>query len=325
LRGAIVLVALFTCFLILQTLSAAPVSAQGAHVSGNLIVSDSAKGGNSTGVRHFTVIVSASGFNGSPNPLYLQAIQGERVDIRFVYGDQFLSFDNPHKMLISGYNIVTGNIDRAIPVQEINFTAGQVGSFQFYCIIPCFGMDNLQNGFLVISASTQTAPVSTNLGNLKVEATGTIITASVLLSNQKGAPISGAIVEFAVSSEFGPVKMGQNVTGPDGTAQLSFPLNTPRDILVTAHFAGSGQYLQSQLSTSFSPPPLKTGPPPETPYVNGQAPSVDLRLAGILPIHSLIIVALGLVVVISVWSVYALVLREIAVIWKAGKRMDEDK
>jgi hypothetical protein len=325
LRAAIVLVAFFIFFLILQTMNPNPVSAQSAQVSGNLAVSTPTQGSNSTGVRYFTVIVSASGFNGSPNPFYLQAIQGDRIDIRFVYGDQFLSFDNPHKMLIGGYNIVTGNVDRAIPVQEVNFTAGQVGSFQFYCIIPCFGMDNLQNGFLVVSASSETAPVETNLSNLNVGATGTIITASVLLRNQKGAPISGAIVEFAVSSDFGPVKMGQNVTGPDGTAQLSFPLNTPRDILVTAHFAGSGQYLQSQLSTTFSPPPLTTGPPPEAPFVNGQAPSVDFRLAGILPIHSLIIVTVGLIVVISVWSVYALVLREIAVIWKAGKRVDEDK
>lgn len=326
-RGAVALVTLFTFFLILQAANTntATAYAQSTGISGNLTVFNSMSGSNSTGVRYFTVIVSASGFNGSPNPFYLQVIQGDRIDVRFIYGDQDLSFDNPHKMLIGGYNIVTGNVDRQIPVQEVNFTASQVGSFQFYCIIPCFGMENLQEGFLVVSASTRTAPVSTNLSNLNVAADGNIITVSVLLANQKGAPISGAIVEFSVSSDFGPVKMGQNTTGPEGTAKLSFPLNTPRGILVTVHFAGSGQYLQSQTATSFNPPPRTTEPAPEAPYVNGQAPSVDLRLAGILPAHSLIIVTVGLVVVLSVWCVYALVLREILTVWKAGKKTEERK
>lgn len=324
-RAAAILVALFTFFLIVQFANATPASAQLTNISGKLTVFNSPPSVNETGVRYFTVLVSASGFNGSPNPFYLQVIQGDRVDIRFVYADQDLSFDNPHKMLIGGYNIVTANIDQLIPVQEVNFTAGQVGSFQFYCIIPCFGMENLQEGFLVVSASTRTAPVSTNLSQLNVAANGNIITVTVLLVNAKGAAISGAIVEFSVSSDFGQVKMGQNTTGSDGTAQLSFLLNTPRPILVTAHFAGSGQYLQSQTATSFHPPPRQTPPPLETPYVNGQAPSVDLRLAGILPIHSLIIVTVGLIVVLSVWCVYALILKEVVKVWKAGKITEEDK
>jgi hypothetical protein len=319
------LVALFTFFLIIQFANATAASSQSTQISGNLKVFNLTPSSNETGVRYFTILVSASGFNGSSNPFYLQVIQGDRVDIRFIYADQDLSFDNPHKMIIGGYNIVTGNVDRLIPLQEVNFTASQVGSFQFYCIIPCFGMENLQEGFLVVSASTRTAPVSTNLSNLNVAADGNIITVSVLLANQKGAPISGAIVEFSVSSDFGPVKMGQNTTGSDGTAKLSFPLNTPRGIFVTVHFAGSGQYLQSQTATSFTPPPLRTEPPLEAPYVNGQAPSVDLRLAGILPTHSLIIVTVGLIVVLSVWGVYALVLKEVVGVWKAGKTMEEDK
>jgi hypothetical protein len=325
-RGGVALVALFTFFLILQFTNVTAASGQLTNISGNLTVFNLTPSSNETGVRYFTVLVSASGFNGSANPFYLQVTQGDRVDIRFIYADQDLSFDNPHKMLIGGYNIVTGNVDKQIPVQEVNFTASQVGSFQFYCIIPCFGMENLQEGFMVVSASTRTAPVSTNLSQLNVAARGNVITVSVLLANKNGAPISGAIVEFSVSSDFGQVKMGQNTTGSGGTAELSFafPLNTPRAIFVIAHFAGSGQYLQSQTSTSFIPPPSQTEPTPETPYVNGQAPSVDLRLAGILPIHSLIIVTVGLLVVLSVWSVYALVLREIVAVKRAGRTVEED-
>ena len=324
-RGAVALVALFTFFLILQFANATTASGQSTGFSGNLTVFNPTPNTNETGVRYFTVLVSASGFNGSSNPFYLQVIQGDRVDIRFIYADQDLSFDNPHKMLIGGYNIVTGNVDKQIPVQEVNFTASQVGSFQFYCIIPCFGMDYLQQGFLVVSASTRTAPVSTNLNQLNVATRGNVITASVLLANKNGAPISGAIVEFSVSSDFGPVKMGQNTTGSDGMAQLSFPLTTPREILVTAHFAGSGQYLQSQTATSFTPPPSQTQPTLEAPYVNGQSPSVDLRLAGVQPTHSIIIVAVGLVVVLSVWSVYALVLKEIVAVRRASRRVGEDE
>jgi len=324
-RGTVALVALFTFFLILQFAHATASSGQLTNISGNLTVFNLTPSSNETGVRYFTVLVSASGFNGSLNPFYLQVTQGDRVDIRFIYADQNLAFDNPHKMIIGGYNIVTGNVDRQIPVQEVNFTASQVGSFQFYCIIPCFGMENLQQGFLVVSASTHTAPVSTNLSQLNVAARGNVITVSVLLANKNGAPISGAIVEFSVSSDFGQVKMGQNTTGSDGTAQLSFPLSAPRAIFVTVHFAGSGQYLQSQTATSFVPPPRQIEPILEAPYVNGQAPSVDLRLAGILPIHSLIIVTVGLIVVLSVWCVFALVLKEVVGVWKAGKRMEEDK
>jgi hypothetical protein len=324
-QGSIALVALFTFFLILPFAHAAAASSQLTSTSGNLTVFNLTPSSNETGVRSFTVLVSASGFNGSLNAFYLQVIQGDRVDIRFVYADQNLAFDNPHKMLIGGYNIVTGNIDRKIPVQEVNFTASQVGSFQFYCIIPCFGMENLQQGFLVVSASTRTAPVSTNLSQLNVAAPGNVVTVSVLLTNKNGAPISGAIVEFSVSSDFGQVKMGQNTTGSDGTAQLSFPLNAPRPIYVTAHFAGSGQYLQSQTATSFVPAPRQTEPIVETPYVNGQAPNIDVRLAGILPIHSVIIVAVGLIVVLSVWLVFALVLKEVVGVWRTGKTMEEDK
>ncbi len=323
-RSAVALVALFTFFLILQFANATATSGQLTGISGNLTVFNLTPSSNETGVRYFTVLVSASGFNGSANPFYLQVSQGDRVDIRFIYADQVLAFDNPHKMIIGGYNIVTGNVDRQIPVQEVNFTASQVGSFQFYCIIPCFGMENLQQGFLVVSASTRTAPVSTSLGQLNVAARGDVITVSVLLANKNGAPISGAIVEFSVSTDFGQVKMGQNTTGSDGTAQLSFPLSTPRAIFVTVHFAGSGQYLQSQTATSFIPPPAQTTPTLETPYVNGQAPSVDLRLAGILPVHSLIIVTVGLLVVLSVWSVYALVLREIVAVKRASRTVEED-
>ncbi len=323
-RGAVALVALFTFFLILQFANATAASGQLTGISGNLTVFNLMPSSNETGVRYFTVLVSASGFNGSANPFYLQVTQGDRVDIRFIYADQDLAFDNPHKMLIGGYNIVTGNVDKQIPVQEVNFTASQVGSFQFYCIIPCFGMENLQEGFMVVSASTRTAPVSTNLSQLNVAARGNVITISVLLANKNGAPISGAIVEFSVSSDFGQVKMGQNTTGSGGTAQLSFPWSTPRAIFVTVHFAGSGQYLQSQTATSFIPPPSQTTPTLETPYVNGQAPSVDLRLAGILPVHSLIIVTVGLLVVLSVWSVYALVLREIVAVKRASRTVEED-
>ncbi len=157
-RGALALVALLTFCLILHFANATAASGPLTGISGNLKVLNLTPSSNETGVKYFTVLVSASGFNGSPNPFYLQVIQGDRIDIRFVYSDQDLSFDNPHKMLIGGYNIVTGDIDGQIPVQEVNFTASQVGSFQFYCIIPCFGMENLQQGFLVVSASSADSP-----------------------------------------------------------------------------------------------------------------------------------------------------------------------
>jgi len=324
LRVAIALVALFTFFLILQVTNTVTVSSELTNTPGNLAVFNLTPSNNATGVKDFTVIVSASGFNGTATALNLPVNQGDQVTIRFVYGDQSLSFDNPHKMRIGGYNIVTGNIDRLIPVQIVNFTASQVGRFQFICIIPCYGMENLQAGFIIVSASSRQAPVATNLSHLNVEASGNIVTLSVVLANQKGAPISGAIVEFYVSTDFGPVKMGQNTTASDGTAQLAFSMTTPREIFVTAGFAGSGQYLQSQTGTSFTPPPGQVEATQGAPWVNGQAPSVDLRLAGIEPVHSIIIVTVGLIVILSVWSVYALVLKEVGAVRRAGRKREEE-
>lgn len=322
-RATIALVALFAFFVVLQAASMTTALSESTNISGNLPVFDVAPTDNVTGVRDFTVVVSASGFNGTANPLNIQVNQGDQVTIRFVYGDQGLSFDNPHKMRIGGYNIVTGNIDNQIPVQIVNFTASQVGRFQFICIIPCYGMENLQQGFIIVSASKREQPVPTNLSHLNVEASGNTVTLSVLLANQKGAPISGAIVEFYVSTDFGPVKMGQNTTSSDGTAKLSFKMTTPREIVVTVRFAGSGQYLQSQAATSFTPPPTQIEPNIQAPYVNGQSPSVDLRLAGIEPIHSAIIVTVGMLVVLSVWGVYALVLKEIVAVWRANRKREE--
>ncbi len=336
-NAVIVAVIAFTFFLLLQPANATQVAPYGSIAqSGVLAIQKPNSTDNGTETSLFTVIVGSSGFNGSADPISLQVSQGDRVTIKFVYGDENLSFDNPHIVLMDGYNIQTGKIDRETPVQELTFTAGQVGSFHFHCALPCVGMENLQQGTLVVVTSKQGAPIATNLTQMKVETSGNGISISARLTDQQGLPVSGAIVHFYVSTDFGPLNLGQNATASDGTVQFDYSPGSLREMVVTAVFTGSGRYLESKAATSFIPQSMQTSgvlvlvspvplqPPANlvTPYLSGQVPAMDLRLVGVQPVPAAIIVTIALLIVISVWSVYALVVKEILALRKAGKAQE---
>ena len=104
--------------------------------------------GEVPGVEVFTMLVSSRGFNGSSNTLNLNVPQGDQVDITFVYSDP--TINTAHQLAVEGYNIRTSIIDQANPISKIQFVAGQIGSFQIHCIIPCVGMENLQNAWLLV-------------------------------------------------------------------------------------------------------------------------------------------------------------------------------
>ncbi len=336
----IVTVIAFTFFVLLQPASAIQVAPyESTTQPGILAVQKLNSTDNGTETRIFTVIVGSSGFNGSAYPINIQVSQGDKVTIRFVYGDGSLSFDNPHIILIDGYNIETGKIDRETPVQELTFTAGQVGNFHFHCALPCVGMENLQQGTLVVATSKQGAPIATNLTQMKVENNGNGISISARLTDQQGAPVSGAIVNFYVSTDFGPLNLGQNATASDGSVQFEYSPGSLREMVVTAAFAGSGRYMESKAATSFIPQsaqgsggvlvlvsPGALQPPANlvSPYLSGQVSAMDLRLVGVQPVLGAIIVTIALLIVISVWSVYALVVKEILAVRKAGKAQERN-
>lgn len=122
-------------------------------ITGSIESSSTTQAGVSNSTRSFTIYVSYLGFNGSSRSLDLNVEQGASVSIKFIWNDTTLNFDNAHQMEVQRYGIVSAVIDRQLPVSVIQFTASEAGAFQINCIIPCEGMGNLQNAWLVVSTA----------------------------------------------------------------------------------------------------------------------------------------------------------------------------
>src|SRR5665647_1571480 len=124
------------------------------------------------GIKQFRVEVSKKGFNNSSDELRLEVVEGQTVEITFVYADD-ASRDNQHIIFIGGYKIQTDTLGKDNPEVTVKFTADKTGEFPINCIMECAGHDNLQNGKLVVSpaatqvtaASTQDTTSSTQQGN----------------------------------------------------------------------------------------------------------------------------------------------------------------
>lgn len=100
---------------------------------------------------YFTIYVSHLGFNDSSGKLTLSVTQGDSVSIKFIWNDSTLAFDNAHQMEVQGYAVISAVIDQKSSTSVVQFTASASGTFQINCIIPCDGMSNLQNGWLVVA------------------------------------------------------------------------------------------------------------------------------------------------------------------------------
>lgn len=269
----------------------------------------------------FTIIVSAAGFNGSAAPLTLQVNRGDNLTIKFVYGDGDLNFDNPHIIRIEGYGITTGRIDKETPVQTVTFTAGQVGRFQFHCVIPCFGMENLQNGALEVTPIPTKIAVSTETTIRHMETHPSLhLHVIAVVTDTSNNPIAGVVVDFLVETSFGLMKVGSNVSQADGSAHFLYPLTTSREMRVVVNFGGSGNFKASNATGTLVPNYTSVQTNETTPYLSQQSPSVDLRLVGVPPLTSYIIVLVALTVIAAVWSVYVFVLTQILAIRKVAQK-----
>lgn len=297
-----------------STLSGYAIMTSASHSGSAALITSQTTG--DFGPRIFTVLVSSHGFNGSSNTLNLPVSQGDQVDITFVYSDPTVS--TAHEMAIEGYNIHTAIIDQANPTSKIQFVAGEVGSFLIHCIIPCVGMENLQNAWLIVKESVgriirtsltlQTALTVQTLQNL---ATGSVLSIVAQVSDPAGNPITGLIVSFYVSTDFGMMQIGNNVTDTKGTARYTYPLASIRDMTVEAYFPGSGIYQSGNATASLTPSN------PGTVFVSiggennhppgGEGSFFDPRLIGVPNEVSRVLAALVLVVIICVWSTFAYV------------------
>jgi len=265
----------------------------------------------------FTVMVSSQGFNGSSNTLNLAVSQGDPVSITFVYDDPTVY--TAHQIEIEGYNIQTTIIDQANPISKLQFVAGQTGTFQIHCIIPCVGMENLQNAWLVVkqaagrtvstSLTLQTTLTAQTLQN--VGPTGASLGIIARVTDSTGNPITGLIVKFYVSTDFGMMEIGNNVTDKNGVAQYDYPLASIRNMTIEAYFPGSGIYRGGNATTYITPPNsgavfVSLGGEENHPL--GEGGFFDVRLVGVPPDVNVVLAVIVLIAILCVWSTFAYVI-----------------
>jgi len=281
--------------------------------AGSMAIITNQTTGESSGVDVFTVLVSSHGFNGSANTFNLDVSQGDQVDITFVYSDP--TVNTAHQIAVEGYNIRTSIIDQANPIAKIEFVAGQIGSFQIHCIIPCVGMENLQNAWLLVKQSPGvTIGTTLSLRNgLSLALNGSVLNIIARVTDKAGNPITGLIISFYVSTDFGMMEIGNNVTDTNGVARFTYPLPSLRNMTVAAYFPGSGIYLSGNATASFAPPNSGIG----TGFVSvggginnppgGEGAFFDPRLVGVPTEVNVALVAIVLIVILCVWSTFAYV------------------
>jgi hypothetical protein len=274
----------------------------------------------------FTVVVSSIGFNGTSGPFSIAVNQGDTVTIHFVYGDNSLSFDNPHRVFIDSYALTTGTIDRTTPIQTLTFTVGQAGQFKFHCDLPCFGMENLQQGVLVVRPHCRNGSLiptgfSPLLSQVRAQRALAIF---AYLSDLNDTPIAGVLVNFHVSTDFGQMSIGQNSTYSNGMAELTYTPGSIATLDVTASFAGTCVYQASSVTATLQLPAPSTNPGGQSPYISGQA-LIDTRLVGVQVALALLVITLGVIVVASLWSTIGYVFLRIFRISKADEKSMEDR
>ncbi len=272
------------------------------------------------GSKIFTIIVGHDGFNHTSGPLTIQVNQGDNVTIKFVYGDANFTYNNPHVIRIEGYNIQTHVLDKKAPVQLLSFTVGQTGRFVIHCIVPCFGMENLQNGALEVIPSPSKISINTIITMSHMEYHPNLhFHAIAMVTDKNNSPVSGVLVDLFVGTSFGLMKLGSNVSQADGSVHFLFPLTMMRDAEIFVSFGGSGNFRPSNATGRLLMNYSNVSNNQSTPYLFGQTRLIDLRLIGIPPLSAYATVLVVLTVLATVWSVYTFVLMQILAIRRLAK------
>ena len=293
--------------------------------------------GTSEQIKAFTVIVNRYGFNGTDKTLSLNLSQGDAVHITFVYGDGELSYDNPHVIFLRGYDLRTTVISRSNPIATLDFVATETGTFAFYCLVPCVGMENLSSGAVVV-APRPPGNLPTALDVMLDGATiqGQSVNMAATLA-QGSQPVSNARVDFYVSTTFGPMRVGTAITDEKGVARMGYRFGESGNLAVIAEFAGTGSLAPSSKQLNVLVEPRPEEPPivgilpnamgenvPRLPYAVGQNQIPDIRAVGVPLSQSLPVITLVLLIVGSVWATYAYVFAQIRAI-KSGSPPEQER
>lgn len=295
-----------------------------------------AQEGEQPKLRSFVVIVSRFGFNatmgmGGPMMGQRQSLfnitvnEGDRVRITFVYGDTDMRVNNPHVITIDGYNIASTELNLKNRQDTIEFTAGQVGEFKFYCSIPCTGMDNLQAGVLFTRLAL-TADINTRLliSPSKPDHSdhSKPLALQAQLRDEMGGPIEGVMINFLEKTRYGYAIVASSSTNKEGLAVISYEQRIPRTAEITAIFGGSGKFRPSN-STLLLQSNTLASERDDSPWVSRQNLFVDLRVVGVPPHVGFSLVLLLSIVVGSVWLTYAYVAKQIFNILRERRKEGE--
>ena len=256
----------------------------------------------------FTIYVGYLGFNDTSGNLTLSVGQGDTVRIKFVWNDSALPFVNAHQVGIDGYNLQSGVLNDNTNTSVVQFTASLVGTFRFHCVVPCLGNDALQNGWLKVKPAAGKS-VSTVLSIISLRATNGSVFVAAHLASSNGTRVVGATVDFSMQTDFGVMSLGSNTTTSNGNVHLDGLMPFVSSTEVFASFPGGGSLNSSSteaiLNASAQVP--NQGPP----YISGQAPGIDFRVAGVPPVVARTVVGVFILVLASVYAVIALVVTKI--------------
>ena len=257
------------------------------------------------GNKQFRVEVSKKGFNNSSEELRLDVVEGQTVEITFVYADD-ASQDNQHIFYISGYKIKTDTLTKDNPEVTVEITADKTGEFSINCILDCVGHNILQNGKLVVSpAAAGSQPVKTTatltMNTPDQAETGQPLTLTALVKDNLDKPVADAQVKFFIESDFfvkGMMEIGETVTNEQGLAKIDYIPNEAGVINVVARYeAGSGSE------------PVETK---REVNITGSSESFYRTLIGIQFPNSFLIWMIALaVIVIGIWSTFLYVLSQV--------------
>lgn len=286
---------------------------------------------------NFTIYVNYLGFNDTSTRLTLQVNQGDTVTINFVWNGT-VGLDTSHQLEVQGYAVISAVIDQGSPVSVIQFTASKSGTFQINCIIPCLGMEEMQNAWLVVKPiqASSTTGASTASGNSTSSVTqsssdnalesSTVATyqslalslhdggliATVDLMNSTDNAVPGASVTFTVMTDFGLMLLGSNITNSKGVANFTTNILPGGWTGFYTYFAGSGNLNASSAGVDLNAAALDPPPNSASPFVSGQVGTMDLRLVGTQPIQAQVIDYTFLAVLTCVYLLFAIVLIKVS-------------
>ncbi len=272
-------------------------------------------------VKEFLVYVGRTGFNGSSAGLNIVVNEGDTVRIKFVYTDNDLNYDNPHQIMIEGYGITTGKIDRSNPEETVEFVAGQSGQFTFHCVLICNGHPFLQEGKLIVAPVAGTAlPTKMTLSLDQAVGGGDGVGILVTLVDSIEKPVVGAIVQFYVNTTFGPMKVDSSTTNADGRASVTYSPKLSGQVQIIASYDGGARYAGSTTSGSITYQARTAEEPIQRlPFAFGQNTGLDVRLVGSPLSTGLFLGSLLGLVIGGVWATYLFVVKQLADIRKYGK------